>query len=309
VTGNTLLIADQDGTIRTIDPATATETKRESFAGRIPSWGVYGADLVIADGSNDKVVRELPRAPKLPPDDPILIPRVESKPADREWTLQGSEKRISPPLRVGNRVVRTTRGGGTREVVNGKTVEYEGQFPILVEWGFACVGTQVYAIGDGGVYTVDDKLRPTNVFISVPTNEQAPTPVLRLAGAPQNLCISVGGNAASLQIWSKDGKQMIRSTSVAQHSHSYHSSSPARLLRLGQGYLLTTDELVYLPDDPAKPVWRFSMNIGSSGRVPGTEAFWQADGFSIPRIVGNRLVVCGRIGGIYIFDLKAIGAM
>jgi hypothetical protein len=77
-----------------------------------------------------------------------------------------------------------------------------------------------------------------------------------------------------------------------------------RLVRVGDGYLLSAGELLYLPCDPTKPEWRFGLSWEDEQRHGWTGV--QAASFGVPRVVDDRIVVAGYRGGVYVFDISSI---
>ena len=126
-----------------------------------------------------------------------------------------------------------------------------------------------------------------------------------LDGDEDSLCVLAGAyDTMRLQLWSRDGTKLRREVPVRSVSSLYEE--PYRLRRLGDGYLLSAGELIWLPKAAGGRVWRFSVYLDSS-TGPSLPRFDKRNAvFGIPRVVGDRLFVAARGGGLYTFALAAI---
>jgi hypothetical protein len=106
-----------------------------------------------------------------------------------------------------------------------------------------------------------------------------------------------------LQLWSRDGTKLRREVAVRSVSSLYEE--PYRLRRLGDGYLLSAGELIWLPKAAGGRVWRFSIYLDSSTGSSQPRFDKHNAVFGIPRVVGDRLFVAAR-GGLYAFALAAV---
>jgi outer membrane protein assembly factor BamB len=109
----------------------------------------------------------------------------------------------------------------------------------------------------------------------------------------------------ALQIWSRDGKRKLREEPANLASVSNAYAQRARFFKLGDGYFFSGDELLWVPTDPAKPVWRFGL-----WQLP-RRAMRHHDlrdySFGIPRRVGaDKIFVACREGGVFVFDVAGV---
>src|SRR5262249_15658606 len=111
------------------------------------------------------------------------------------------------------------------------------------------------------------------------------------------------GKALVLQIWTRDGKKMLREEPV--QPVAWLNYEPAeRLVSLGSGYLLSSQELLWGPAAAAAPVRRFApardTAIDRVNNGPRTNEF------GTPVVNDRHVVVTGLDGGIYVFDADKI---
>ena len=262
----------------------------------------------------------------------------------REWyTVTGYD---APPVRVGDGRVIAREGGGVRILAGGAVDEqpplidvksWRLHVPLDAGRGAAVTGLDngagdiagdggpTLGYGVGGVYALDGSLRPASVLIPSPPPEFAGNPPLSVAllatggrteGAA-TLCLHLpqtgrrdpfGSRAGALQVWSLNGTRLIREVPATATGGGEIGREPARLSRLGDGYLFAGGELAWVPDDPARPVWRFDLHLARptpSGRTPGA-AHRDDDELGPPVVVGDRLYAAARGGGVYCFSIPAI---
>jgi hypothetical protein len=306
VDGFTVLLGDNNGVMQTIDPATGQPLSKISSENGIYRWWIDGHKLVSGRPEKSTVVRELVNPPTLALDDPLLDSGRE-QPLDnqgvaREWYTRGGMDRIGVVQAIDGRLVRPMADGGVRELVNGRVVDAPGLVNGMDDWRWVRVSGKWYAIGQGGVYLLDQSLRPAAPLIRLqPGPRQGPQSVWRLAGNGNTFCLSVrNGRDSTLQLWAGDGSRQISSTPVIDRLDADHEG--ARLLSLNHGYLLSAGEIVYLALDPSLPVRRFSLAVETDQRQDWRNS--QLTGFGVPRVLGQRLIVSSFSGGIYDFELS-----
>jgi hypothetical protein len=306
VLGATALVAELDGTVHTIDPAGCAEVQREFVEGGVGSWALKGDRLVSrgTDGKED-VVRQFARPPVLEPGDPVrggTDLAVRDPAVDRDWYIEGGG--MGPPVKIDGRFVRTVPGGGVRELVDKKMVETAGRFPRLSHWSYALLGDKAVGYGSGGIYELDNSLRPARLAVDLGPERLGRKPSAELVvgdGAVMALIVRDPEGKTTLELRATPDGRLLRSTPVSVLPGMDRQS--ARLVRPGNGFLLSSGELLYVPTDPARPEWRFGLLADNPPRRDWTEI--DAVGFSVPRVIGDRLLVAG-YRGVYVFDLTAI---
>jgi hypothetical protein len=81
---------------------------------------------------------------------------------------------------------------------------------------------------------------------------------------------------------------------------------PYRLRHLGDGYLLSAGELIWLPKAAGGRVWRFNGYLDPAAGPSQPRFDKDNASFGVPRVVGDRMFVAARGGGLYSFALPAI---
>jgi hypothetical protein len=119
----------------------------------------------------------------------------------------------------------------------------------------------------------------------------------------RTLGLLTGDGVPRLQVWTRDGKRMLRQQAVLPPG--YLLGSTGRLVPLGGGYLLGAGELTWVRAAPGGPAWRFGFG-GGPGRSLPRVPFAHTSLFGRPLLCDNLLFVTCRDGGIYAFDVNVI---
>ena len=172
-------------------------------------------------------------------------------------------------------------------------------------WRIALVGTEPLGYGTGGVYRLDRDLVPAERIIDAGQVRGQSSMAFLVDGDENSLCVLVGPyDAMRLQLWSRNATKLLREVAVRPGGDLYRE--PFRLRRLGDGYLLSAGELLWLPKAAGGRVWRFSVYLDPAAG-PSQPRFDKDHAvFGVPRVVGDRLFVAARGGGLYAFALPAI---
>ncbi len=139
------------------------------------------------------------------------------------------------------------------------------------------------AYGDGGVYAVDDHLRPNAHLVTCPDRAYA-------AAVNDDVVAVLRGDRLrsfldyQLELWRSGAKLSFR-FQTPRYGGSLHTWP--RLVALGGGFLLIGRDLVYVEADREKPVWRFWP--GESGIFAG------------PVVHGERLFFTHSSGALFVF--------
>jgi len=155
------------------------------------------------------------------------------------------------------------------------------------------LGDRPVAFGEGGVYKVDEHLRPVKRLIELPG---------RAAGAVIHRGVIValcerpdGSGARTLQAWSGTGAKLALHHSPRRR-YGGLTDAPA-LLPFGGGVLLVGRELAYVEPDSRDAVWRFWPGDGRAG---------SRTTFRRPIILGDGVFVTHRSGHLYLFSKARI---
>jgi hypothetical protein len=115
--------------------------------------------------------------------------------------------------------------------------------------------------------------------------------------------VRIHGRKAVMEIWSEDGNTRFQSIEIT--SPGYTRGSAGRLLPLGDGYLLSARELMWVPRDPETKLWDFGVGPRPKRSTLLTH-FEHTTFFGVPLLYGNRLFIGCRDGGIYVFDVDRV---
>ena len=304
VDGSYLVVGCRDGRLLTIDTRGLRVVGVEQAPVDIAALSLDGPRVVRRGvDRREAVVRtlELP-ARDLHPRDPLL-PKDEPPGLPASWyeAMFGD----GPSIAVGNRRARGLRGGTVRVFENGIVKNRPPAVPGIEWWRITLIGSEPLGYGTGGVYRLDRDFRPVERIIDAGQKRDQSNMAFLLDGDDDSLCVLAGPyNALRLQLWSRDAKTLLREAAVRSVSRLY--DEPYRLRRLRNGYLLSAGELIWLPKAASGQVWRFSTYLDPS-TGPSEPRFDKDHAvFGIPRVVGDRLFVADRCGGLYAFAVPAI---
>ncbi len=230
------------------------------------------------------------------PNDPVGMPR--------DWyTINGY---TGPSMRINGMWYRTVGQGKTRISDGTKLEEIQSSFPEITTWRLARVADGYLGHGTGGVYHLDERMVPVKRIYNPGLEKVNKTlnTAYQVAGDGKTVAVVAGQYSdCKFQIWTADFTRMIRQTQIRPGSDLLERRG--RLIRLGEGYLACAGELVWLPDDPAKPEWRFD-------RAPGERPHWHSFdveqvSFGPPRIAeSGRIFIPGARSDIFVFDIARI---
>ncbi len=303
VDGRYLVVGCRDGRLLSIDTQILRVTNVEQAPVDIAMLSLDTTKVSRrGDDHREVAVRTLESpAGDLRPGDPLL-PGDEPPGLPQSW--YSAMGRDGPSVVVGNRRARGLGGGGVRVFDDRVVVERPPR--IKIEWWrIKVVGTEPLGYGTGGVYRLDRDLLPAERIIDAGQESEQSTMVHLLDGDDDSLCVLAGPyKAMQLQLWSRDATRLLRE--VAVHSSVDFFREPYRLRRLGDGYLLSAGELVWLPKAAGGRVWRFSVYLDPAAGPSQPRFDSNNSVFGVPRVVGDRLFVAARGGGIYGFALSEI---
>ena len=155
-------------------------------------------------------------------------------------------------------------------------------------------GTHSVAFGSGGVFAVDEHLRPIRKLLSSET---------RLFGAVVNNGALVVAREVSegslfwlLEAWSADGSRKLPLRHETHRCTLFLLNLPT-LMPLGKSVLFVGRELVYIEPEKTLPAWRFH---------PGGIHDFDFPAFRLPAVRGQTLLVTHPDGDLFAFDVRKI---
>ncbi len=167
----------------------------------------------------------------------------------------------------------------------------QGNFRVSVS------GPRPIAFGCGGVYAVDEHLRPVRAILATKARVFAAA----VNGAALAVLRESAGDGTSpwrLDAWSADGRKKMP-LHYEMHRYACDFGCPPTLMALGDGFLLVGRELVFVRPGRPAPAWRF---------WPGRLRDSDRPAFSRPVVDAGRLIVTHRWGELLAFDVgKVLG--
>ena len=259
VDGPYLVVGCRDGRLITIDTRALRVVGVEQAPVDIAALSLEGTKLIRrGDDRRGVAVKSLEQpAGDLHPSDPLL-PMTEPPGLPPSWysAMYGD----GPSVPVGSRRARGLGGGGVRVFDDGVVIERPPRVAGIEWWRITLVGNEPLGYGTGGVYRLDRDLLPAQRIIDAGKDAGRSSMADLLVGDEDSLCVLVGPyKAMRLQLWSRDATTLLREVAVRSVSNLYRE--PYRLRRLGDGYLLSAGELVWLPKAAGGRVWRFSVYL------------------------------------------------
>jgi outer membrane protein assembly factor BamB len=258
----------------------------------------------------DVLVRAFADPPVLPTSDPLVgVPR-EPTDLPAEWNTRTG--RDGAPRQIGGVWSRPKVGGGVHvaepDGKGGWNVYVRPGTRSLGAWSYREVGDRMYGVGNGGIFAIDDDLRPTgprlfNGAIHSVSAIAATNDAVAVLGYEKDAHKRrrAGIVPLLLEIWDAEGKTLYRSE---RFPRSYMSFGTTFLQPMADGFLASGPVLLWAPTNSTRPSWVFDMNPldPDSGNNDPHMPFQ----FGVPRIVGDRVVVASPGGGIFCFDVDTI---
>ena len=304
VAGLLLLVGCQNGCLLTIDTRSLRVLETEQAPTDITSLVLDGRDArpprERSRRSRGPVPR--PRAGDLRLRDPLL-PRDEPPGLPAAWytALLGD----GPSVAVGARRVRGLHNGIVRVLEGGEVIDRPPGVKGIEWWSITLVGNEPMGYGTGGVYRLDKDFRPVERIIDAGQSLNRPNRVYALDGDDTTLCVLCESfDGLRLQLWSRDATRLLREVPIRGAGNPYGDAYQLR--PLGDGYFLSAGELVWLPWQTAGRVWRFSIFLDPLAGPTRPQFDKDNAAFGMPRVVGDRLFVNARGGGLHGFTIPAI---
>ena len=297
----------RDGTLSKVEINSLDVVETTRFAADISSLQMSD-DTLYRWGTNRRrePVGTFVRLPPAPPAGDPLYP-VPAAPvgAPREWHSEmGYDGQV---VRHEGRLYRPLHRGRVR-VLDGQTVTtHDAALPGIERWDIHLGAGGPLGYGTGGVYALDERLVPVRKLIDsgADTLNHLPYQVPSVASDGRTIAAAMYRSDQSVvQVWSADGKQKLRE----EPARITPADGPGRgrLLSLNGGYFFSGDELVWVPADPERPAWRFALQ--PLPRRPMRHQELRDYAFGTPRVVGDKLFVACREGGVFVFAIDRLTA-
>ncbi|HEX8322554.1 MAG TPA: hypothetical protein VF595_01455 [Tepidisphaeraceae bacterium] len=197
-------------------------------------------------------------------------------------------------------------GGGGLRVLDGQTVTTLPPKLPIQSWQLYTGPGGPLGFGEGGVYKVNDAFVPSEKLIDSGMERLNNRPYDAVTMASDGRTIAAvmwRSDKPVLQIWTADGHTKLREEPAPFGRRAFQSSG--ELIALRDGYLFSGDDLMWTPTNPDRPVWRFALQTTTWPR--GMRHQEATDyGFGTPRVMGDRLFVACRDGGVFVFDVAAV---
>ena len=210
-------------------------------------------------------------------------------------------------VRHNGRLYRPVHKGHVRVLDGQSLATHQTALEGIESWNYYVGPGGPLGYGTGGVYALDDRLVPVRKLIDAggDRGNRRPYSVPLMAAEGRTLAVAVyRSDQPVVQVWSADGREKVREE-PAFFGGAAHAEA-GRLTAMGGGYLLSGDELAWVPADRQRPPWRFALQ--PLPRRPMRHHSLHDLGFGVPRLVGGKLFVACRDGGIFVFDPDRVTA-
>ena len=213
---------------------------------------------------------------------------------DDWWTSGGG---IGPVVAYQGRQFRALAGGGVRILNHHEMEDLPAVLDDVTEWAIHVSPNGPLGYGEG-VFELDCGLRPVRWLIRPTVAGKKPERVSIefLAETAETIGLVVGGSdGAALQVYSRDG-QLIREALLGRFISGW--ARPDQFIPLGNGYLFSDRQLVWVGAGPAQHVWRFGPALSRTETDRWGDR-WRY--FGVPLLANGSLYVTGLHGQLFIF--------
>lgn len=302
--GPVVYAGSRDGTLLKIDAHSLQVIERRSFTADISSlrlrgnslyrWGEDRHEELIASFFNVSAEEDAQQGGQ-----PVF-----DKSNPREWnTVNGYDGAV---VRHDGKLYLPSHGGDVRVLENNEVTRYATPLPDIEQWNIHLGPGGPLGYGTGGVYKLDENLCPVEKLIDAgrDRNNRHPYLVPLLASDGKTIAIFVRRlEQPVLQIWTADGKHKLREE-PAVSSGGYVEREKLRLIHLRDGYFFSGNELVWVPTNVERPVWRF--NLQPLPRSPARHQWKHDYSFTPPRVADDHLFVACHEGGVFVFSVAKL---
>ncbi len=231
---------------------------------------------------------------------------VDDAAAPAAWTAVSGYD--GPVVRDGPRLVRPLAGGALRVLEGGGVRELACPLgpDAIGRWSIhrgdaSIAGARDVGFGDGGLYALDDALRPVRRLLDL-REEHAGGRVELFAATRSHVALVVrSGAATTLELRDAQTLAVLRRVPDVRID-----GAPPRAGQLvarpdGLGFVLAGDEVVLLPLEPDAPPVRFDFGPAPGAAVPVVH-YLHVPFFGAPLLAAGRAFVPARDGAVYVFE-------
>ena len=215
-----------------------------------------------------------------------------------EWHTRGGEERISSAVAYKGRQFRSKRGGGVR-VLDGSTMtDLDPVMEGVEDWAIQVDPAGPLGCGDG-VFELDDDLRPKRRLIQLTVDGKTPerAQVVFMSSTSRTIGLVVGSsNGAALQVYSRQGS-LLNEAPLGRFVS--RSAQGAQLIPVGDGYLFSDRQLVWISSNPDRGVWTFGPALTRTSTDRWGDR-WRY--YGNPLLSESCLYVTGLDGQLFVFD-------
>jgi hypothetical protein len=233
------------------------------------------------------------------------VPPTPAKTNDRiprEWYTRGGEQRISEAVPYRGRQFRSMRGGAVRVLSGTEMTDLAPRLDGVGPWMIHLAPSGPLGYGTG-VFELDDDLRPIRWLIRPTVCGERPEQVeiMFMRSTPKTIGLIVAcSKGAALQAYSRQGVLLNEATLGPLVSRWAGS---AQLIPMGDGYLFSDRQLVWVGAAADRRVWRFGPPLACT-LTEHLGDYWRY--FGDPLLVHGYLYVTGLDHHLYVFDTTQV---
>ena len=192
------------------------------------------------------------------------------------------------PVLHDQRLYYPAKGGGSTSYDGAVSVFYPPKLEVA-DYQVSDTGEVRLAFGSGGVYEVDEHLRPSKRLISTPARALAATVNAGAVGVLSE--DRQHGSIWRLEAWTRSGAKLPLMHQTPRYRGGFRWSP--RLLPFGEGFLMVGRDLVYVAPREKLPVWRLAPDKLEDATVPK---------FRGPVVLGDKVFVTHSSGFLYMIQ-------
>ncbi len=286
--GGRVYAGTQGGRLWSVDLDSLEARWEQNVDGAIASLGLR-ANL-------NAVIRSAQRS-----DEPIDLLLPDRPPRDgvpREWWTMGGEKRVGAAVSYRDRQFRPMKGGGVRVLDGTEMRELPGRLQDVGVWRIHLSSEGPLGYGEGGVFELDEDIRPQRVLYRPVVGGEAPERVdvqfLRRTAETIGMVVA-SDKGAALQVCSRDGR-LLGEAPLGRFVSRFPRKD--QLIAIGEGYLLSDRQLTWVGPEP-RQVWQFGPALSRTSTERWGDR-WRY--FGIPSLAQGKLYVTSLDGHLLVFD-------
>ena len=244
-------------------------------------------ELLAVLGNSTHTRRPIPQA-SAPTDERI----------PREWYTEGGVLRISRAVSYRGRQFRSLRGGGVRILSGIEMTDLPSRLGDIGLWKIHLGPSGPLGYGTG-VFELDDDLRPIRWLIrpAVGGERAERVTVMFIRSTSKTIGVIVASSkGAALQVYSRQGV-LLNEAPLGRHVSSWASTK--QLVSVGNGYLFSDRQLVWVSAATDRSVWRFGPSLARTSTERWGDR-WRY--FGHPLLAHGCIYVTGLDGHLFVFD-------